>query len=208
MYKIYINQNLLLLSAEPQQNNETQQLTARYTGKAKSLLNYVDMMEKGHRYRVVNLFFPEVDTLFKHFSSHFRIAEAAGGIVRNPKEALLMIFRLGFWDLPKGHIEKGETAEVAALREVQEETGVHALQSDGFALTTWHTFRNKSNARTLKPTHWFYMHTSQELLIPQSEENIEKAEWIHPKDFIQHQLVTYPGILEIVKSEIQNKKLK
>ncbi len=55
MYKIYINRNLLLLSTEPVSRPEERQLTARYTGRAKSLLNYVDMMEKGNRYEVVNL---------------------------------------------------------------------------------------------------------------------------------------------------------
>lgn len=201
MYKIYVNQNLLLLSAEPIQLSEERQLTAKYSGKAKSLLNYVDMMEKGQRYQVVNLFYPEVETLFKDFSGHFRIAEAAGGIVRNPKSEILMIFRLGFWDLPKGHIDKGEEAEEAALREVREETGIQELVADGFALTTWHTFRDKSNRRTLKPTQWFYMHTTQEMLVPQTEENIEKAAWISPKYFIDNKLITYPGILEIIKFE-------
>lgn len=201
MYKIYINHNLLLLSSTPVSRPEERQLTARYSGRAKSLLNYVDMMEKGHRYEVVNLYSPNLEGLFRDFCSHFRIAEAAGGIVRNQKGELLVIFRLGFWDLPKGHIDPGEQAEAAALREVQEETGIHELTSDGFALTSWHTFRDKNQRRTLKPTHWYYMHTNQEMLIPQTEENIEKAAWISSEDFLSQSLTTYPGILEIIKSE-------
>jgi 8-oxo-dGTP pyrophosphatase MutT (NUDIX family) len=56
----------------------------------------------------------------------------AGGVVARTvdgeQEYLLVEARSsrGVWVLPKGHIEPGETPEVAALREVQEEAGVHA----------------------------------------------------------------------------------
>lgn len=56
----------------------------------------------------------------------------AGGIVCRPVDGrdLYLLVRAnvpkGAWVLPKGHIEAGETAEVAAVREVREETGVRA----------------------------------------------------------------------------------
>ena len=53
---------------------------------------------------------------------------AAGGLVTNPHHEILWIFRRGFWDLPKGKLEEGETIQTCALREVQEETGIHKLQ--------------------------------------------------------------------------------
>ena len=49
---------------------------------------------------------------------------AAGGIVKNEEGKTLIIFRRGFWDLPKGKVEKGEKIINAAQREVEEETGV------------------------------------------------------------------------------------
>ena len=41
---------------------------------------------------------------------------------------LLMIFRRGKWDLPKGKLDKGETFERCAVREIEEETGFRNLK--------------------------------------------------------------------------------
>ena len=50
---------------------------------------------------------------------------SAGGLVVLASRILLISTQNGRrWQLPKGHIEEGETAEQAALREVREETGV------------------------------------------------------------------------------------
>lgn len=50
---------------------------------------------------------------------------SAGGLVVRGGEVLLISLQEGRrWQLPKGHIETGESAEVAAVREVREETGV------------------------------------------------------------------------------------
>lgn len=48
----------------------------------------------------------------------------AGGDPARPGEVLLITVAGGRWQLPKGRLEAGETAEQAAVREVEEETGV------------------------------------------------------------------------------------
>lgn len=205
MYKIYINQTLLLLSAEPDAAAAADQehsLVAKYAGRPKTLLHYVDMMEKGRRFKTVNLWFSDVAQLFHDFCSHHRIIAAAGGIVYNSRKELLLIHRLGFWDMPKGKIDAGETPEEAALREVREETGLQELHSDGFALTTYHTYRDRDGRRALKPSHWFYMHTPESELIPQTEENIEKAVWITPKAFFDAGWEAYESIRDILYIEL------
>ena len=53
---------------------------------------------------------------------------AAGGLVTNDKNELLIMFRRGKWDLPKGKLDEGETIEACALREVREETGIEHLE--------------------------------------------------------------------------------
>jgi hypothetical protein len=62
--------------------------------------------------------------LFDDFSSLFDVRRAAGGVVADPSGNVLMILRHGRWDLPKGHIERGESARQCAEREVMEECGV------------------------------------------------------------------------------------
>jgi hypothetical protein len=67
------------------------------------------------------------ELVFNKFAKHFKIIEAAGGLVFNSKKQLLLIERLGVWDLPKGKIDVGEIPEIAAVREVEEECAVTGL---------------------------------------------------------------------------------
>lgn len=104
---------------------------------------------------------------------------AAGGIVMNPKQEILWIFRRGFWDLPKGKLDPGETIPQCALREVQEETGLTQIHLNKLITITYHDyFDNYLNTQVTKETHWYKM-SIQDLQngIPQTEEDIEKMEW-------------------------------
>ena len=103
---------------------------------------------------------------------------AAGGIVVNPKQEILWIFRRGFWDLPKGKLDPGETIPQCALREVEEETGLTQIQLNEIITITYHDyFDNYLNTQVTKETHWYKM-SIQDLQngIPQTEEDIEKME--------------------------------
>lgn len=110
------------------------------------------------------------------FCRKFTLVHAAGGIVSNESNEILMIFRRGLWDFPKGKVEKGEQFEEAALREVQEETGAAGLRLLHPLADTFHTYLN--GAPILKATHWFAMSCENTALKPQTEEDITKAEWI------------------------------
>jgi len=184
MYVIYINDRPLSLLAKPPASTSGRapapnHLVARYNGKPRTLLNYVDMLEKGSpKVLSVDLVFADVERLWTDFRSHFKWVPAAGGLVRNTTlDKHLFIFRRGSWDLPKGKIDPGEDAPTAALREVTEETGVQDLSLGKPLPTSFHTYRNRKNKRVLKPTYWFEMETSTEELVPQAEEDIERAEW-------------------------------
>jgi 8-oxo-dGTP pyrophosphatase MutT (NUDIX family) len=103
---------------------------------------------------------------------------AAGGIVKNEDDKTLVIFRRGFWDLPKGKVEKGEKIINAAQREVEEETGVKIDSLNEEAVITYHCYRLKGKD-CIKETHWYHMiaKPGQAKLIPQTEEDIEQALW-------------------------------
>jgi 8-oxo-dGTP pyrophosphatase MutT (NUDIX family) len=104
---------------------------------------------------------------------------AAGGIVVNPKQEILWIFRRGFWDLPKGKLDPGETIPQCALREVEEETGINDIQLNELITTTYHDYFDKYlNTQVTKETHWYKMSIHDlQIGIPQTEEDIEKMEW-------------------------------
>ena len=71
----------------------------------------------------------------------------------------LLIFRRGHWDLPKGKIDPGETPEQAAIREVQEETGLRELTLGPALPASFHTYRDQQDRRVLKQTYWYLMDT-------------------------------------------------
>lgn len=119
---------------------------------------------------------------WKLFLQNFKVVKAAGGLVVNSKNELLFIFRGGKWDLPKGHIEKGEGKKDAAIREVEEECGITDLTLDKFLTTTYHTYIQKSEL-CLKVTHWYLMFSDySEELTPQLEEGITKVIFKNKQD--------------------------
>ena len=106
---------------------------------------------------------------------------AAGGVVcqtdSNPLKVLLMK-RNGFWDIPKGKLEKGESIEECAIREVEEETGIRALKIHQFLCETYHEFEFDGE-RFGKTTHWYSMESghSNHQFKPQEKEGITEIKW-------------------------------
>lgn len=113
----------------------------------------------------------------------FRQAPAAGGVVIIGNQ-FVAIERNGIPDLPKGHIERGESPEVAAIREVEEETGITDLEIVKELPATWHCYL-LNNQWTLKKTSWYLMTTSSGMKnMPQTEEGISKVYLVN-KDTIK-----------------------
>ncbi len=116
------------------------------------------------------------DEAYEQFCREFRSIKAAGGVVRNSRGECLMILRNGRWDLPKGHLERGESLEQCALREVEEETGITGLTLGEKLLETHHAYvLNEEWA--IKTTTWYSMHSDSLETQPQSEEGIELVAW-------------------------------
>ena len=129
------------------------------------------------------------------------IITAAGGLVQNNDGAVLLIFRRGFWDLPKGKLDAGELIPECAVREVREETGLQTITLGPFICMTTHTyFDNWTQQNVKKETHWFAMKASSllpETLIPQTTEDIEKIEWVPVQQLPPYLLQTYPTIRSV-----------
>jgi 8-oxo-dGTP pyrophosphatase MutT (NUDIX family) len=129
-----------------------------------------------------------------------KIIVAAGGLVFNEKDELLMIFRRGFWDLPKGKLDKGETIEHCALREVQEETGLKQIELKGLVGITKHEYFDEYQHReVVKEAHWYEMKSnSNETLIPQTEEDILEIKWVKKEELKTYLDKSYANIVLIV----------
>ena len=137
------------------------------------------------------------DAHFEEFCSHFVVVPAAGGLVRNRAGKYLLIYRHNLWDLPKGKQEPGESIEQCALREVEEETGLHDLQLGERICITHHTYQ-LFGQKILKHTYWYQMTDDrEEALLPQQEEDITRAEWVEKERLPEYLEGTYPSIVEV-----------
>lgn len=107
---------------------------------------------------------------------------AAGGVICNKTHnqiRVLLIKRKGFWDLPKGKLEEGESIEECAVREVEEETGVINVSIEDFLCETYHEYF-EDETKYGKTTHWYSMKTGNPDFgfDPQAEEGITEMKWI------------------------------
>ena len=129
------------------------------------------------------------------------IITAAGGLVQNKEGAFLLMYRRGFWDLPKGKLDPGELIPECAVREVQEETGLQTISLGEFiCMTTHNYFDTWLQKEVVKQTHWYSMKATAldtEKLNPQTEEDIEKIEWVLMENLPEYLVQTYPTIRSV-----------
>ncbi len=143
----------------------------------------------------------DTDAAFELFKKGLKVEVAAGGaIFRKPmlgRDRLLLFFRRGFWDMPKGHVEEGETLEQCAVREVREETGLEHLAIGEKICVTFHTYHMKGNF-VLKESHWYRMtSTVREPLKVQTEEDIMTGRWCSPRRASRLLRHAYPSIRDV-----------
>jgi len=172
MYKVFVNEKKLLLSKNP----ENLEKTVGYENST-TLEIALDLLQNTSTPEM-NVFGEDLETIWNEFNLLFRKIEAAGGIVNNPSGEILFIKRLGKWDLPKGKMEKGESREESAIREIEEETGLRNVVLKDFINTTYHIYVERNGDKVLKYTHWFEMFfDGEDTSKPQTEEGITEVAW-------------------------------
>ena len=144
---------------------------------------------------------PDLKELKKAFWKKFTVIQAAGGLIMNESNEILMIFRRGKWDLPKGKLDKGEKLEECAVREVREETGLQKIQLQSPLLITYHTY-HEGTKFILKESHWYTMlATGNEQLVPQREEDIHEIKWAKQNEISKYLQNTFPSIRDVLQAD-------
>lgn len=195
-YKIIFNSNTLFLSDDNSIANKC--FTHHNYMNANKLKHFIfnDCIQFSNK--EILIYAKEISVLWDIFKSFFSVRVAAGGLVVNTNKQLLFILRNGVWDLPKGHIEKGETIEQTALREVAEECGLQGLTITKPLPTTYHTYLLK-NKIVLKQVHWFVMeYLGNSIGNPQTEEGITKIDWLNKTEQDKVFLNTYQSVKDII----------
>ncbi len=148
-------------------------------------------------YQSVTLIVEDKDAIETQIKNLYKVVKAAGGVVFNEEQKILMMYRLGKWDLPKGKRDDNEKAKQTAVREVEEECGIK-VQLSGKLCTTWHTY-TMGTRKILKRTKWYRMNcTDESMMQPQTEEGIEKLEWMTEKEVQTALLNSYSSIRYVI----------
>jgi 8-oxo-dGTP pyrophosphatase MutT (NUDIX family) len=194
MYKIYINQNVLVIS---QLDNFSQEVLHNATNNSESAALSSSKNDIINLVGQKNIICENPTAVFNQIKQQFTLINAAGGLVQNSQSEYLFIFRRGKWDLPKGKLDEGEDFETAAIREVQEECGITHIELGSLYHISYHIYE-ENNDWILKQTNWYLMKSEEKNLIPQLAEGITQTAWLPISQFEKVRENTYASIDEII----------
>ncbi len=200
MYKIFFKDRVVILTERIDSD-----LTSSFNGIHKlgsdgELKKFLTDFEKDETRQKAIIYHHNEYELFQRFRSCYKNLMAAGGLIWNPeKSAFLTMHRLGRPDLPKGKLEKDETFEEAAVREVEEECGIKHPEILSAIGSSFHVYQLGATS-ILKETRWFEMiyHGTTDP-VPQYEENISEINWVSTNNIDEFASTTYPSIREVLK---------
>ncbi len=126
---------------------------------------------------------------------------SAGGVIfrRTPEGPVVLLIRDSYrnWGFPKGHLEAGEDATAAAVREIAEETGLSSLVLHGAidAIDWYFRFRGRLIHKTC---HFFLFESPAGDAQPQRDEGISACRWL-PLEEAQR-TVSYANARDVLRS--------
>ncbi len=194
MYKVFFKDSCFLLTDDQNLLKEKKQIWKHQDFNITK--NFIhEQLQRTDKFTVI-LYDEDLEELFSLFKSCFIYVKAAGGIVHE-QDKILLIKRQGMYDLPKGHLEAGETLEECAVREVKEECGLEDVEITVPFMNTLHIYY-RNEAWFLKKTYWFRMSCpSNCTLCPQTEEDIEEVFWFPVSELDKITTQTYPSLLPV-----------
>lgn len=191
MYKVFVNDKPLFLTNQIVKETDFKFFLLESIDIEHLIVSYFqNKIQKAYLYHA------DEKEIIKKLKEKIPVNKAGGGLVYNKKGEVLFILRNGKWDLPKGGLNKYEEIEDAAIREVEEETGVNKLKITNKLQKTYHIFKRNGKYK-LKITQWYEMQTSFDgNPVGQTEEGIEEVAWLNPEQ-----------IKEALKNSYENIKL-
>jgi 8-oxo-dGTP pyrophosphatase MutT (NUDIX family) len=197
IYKVYLNNRRIVFASRKNENSEQFTVNKIICKNTKSFDIAYNEFVKNIEIEELNCICSRPRAIFSHFKIKFKLIKAAGGIIYNKNKEILIIKRLGYWDLPKGKIEKGESKKNAALREVREECGIDNLEIVSKMGKTYHTYMIE-NQQILKQSYWFNMiYSGTKLPVPQTEEHITEVKWVNKSEIDEILNNTYKNLYDI-----------
>jgi len=126
---------------------------------------------------------------------------SAGGVVYKKNGSavkVVLIARRGktVWCLPKGKIEKAETPELAAAREIKEETGLTAELEKALSEIAYRYISPVDKAQVFKKVRFFlfkYLNGS----VQDHDDEVDEARWFDISEALK--VMTYPSEKNIMK---------
>lgn len=192
-YTIYIGASQIVITAsEPIEGSAILEVDDMLS------VSRAKVVKKVETDKLITILTPDAHETFCRIREQFVVVEAAGGVVLNGAGELLMIRLRDRWDMPKGHIEEGESDSMAALREVEEETGiVGEIVGNEPLATTWHAYDTYGRWE-LKRTRWWQMRAIGGEPKAQTEEGVTAVRWCNNAEVVECLKNTYETIKQVV----------
>jgi 8-oxo-dGTP pyrophosphatase MutT (NUDIX family) len=142
----------------------------------------------------------DLTELKRSFFKKFSFIQASGGVAENERKQILIIYRRKHWDLPKGKLERNESLETCAIREIEEETGLKNITVIKPLMVTYHTY-HEGTRFILKESHWFHLKVAgKQNLVPQTEEDIEEIKFINVSDIGKYTPLAFPSVADVLNA--------
>lgn len=123
--------------------------------------------------------------------------KSCGCVVIDDNKVLLIKHNAGHWDLPKGHMEDGETEIETAIREIKEETNIDVEVNENYRYVTEYSPKED----VLKEVVYFIASKKTDKCIPQETE-VQIVEWVELNEAIKR--ITFDNTREILKKAIKD----
>jgi 8-oxo-dGTP pyrophosphatase MutT (NUDIX family) len=215
MYKLFVNNKAVYFVTNPAHVNNILSIENEYIIQPYRNQKELQVLLENVLYNDANasdcvLFGKAPEKMLEEFLSLFICLEAAGGVVENNNGDILLIYRRGFWDLPKGKVDAGETLEQTAIREVEEETGLNQLRilkpvrfKNLLNTATYHSYILDGKP-AMKIAYWYEMQTAFDGdPVPQTEEDIEEVIWVSKNNVADYYETMYPSIVDVLKAVLE-----